>query len=101
MIIPEAFDAYIYLNNPATGILVFDIYGTYYKTISIKGLTSLQMRELEIYYFQNKKLEDYHTKELWTVHVDMPDTSVISARVEKERYYLQFRDSVSVYSFSQ
>ena len=28
----------IYINNPSTGILIFDIYGTYYKTIPVKNL---------------------------------------------------------------
>lgn len=94
------YNGYIYLNNPSTGILVFDIYGTYSKTISIAALTSLQMREFEMYYFQNKKMEDYHTKELWTIDVALPDTNVVSARVEKGKYYLQFKDSVSLYSFA-
>lgn len=58
------------------------------------------MREFEMYYFQNKKMEDYHTKELWTIDVALPDTNVVSARVEKGKYYLQFKDSVSLYSFA-
>ncbi|MBC7863189.1 MAG: hypothetical protein IAF38_09455 [Bacteroidia bacterium] len=94
------YNGYVYLNDPANGILVFDIYGTFYKTISIKGLSAMQFNELEIYYFQNKRMEDYHTKELWTVDLPLPDTSVISARVEKGLYYMQFKDSVSVYSYS-
>ncbi len=52
----------VYLNNPETGILVFDIFGTYIKTIPITGLDQFQVFEDEIVYFENHKLFQYNTK---------------------------------------
>jgi hypothetical protein len=90
-------NGFLYLNNPTTGILVFDIYGTFYKIIPIKNLSGLQVRDLEIYYYDNKQLKDYHTKELWTKDQVLPDTSLLSARFEKGNYFVQYKDSVCVY----
>jgi hypothetical protein len=95
------YNGYVYLNNPSEGILVFDIYGTFYKTIPLKNLNSFQPRDLEIYFFQENKLWDYHTKELWQIDLQLPDTSIISARTEKGIYYLQYKDSVSIYSLTE
>ena len=36
---------WLYVNNPESGILVFDIYGNYYKTIPIKDVHSFQIFE--------------------------------------------------------
>ncbi len=52
----------VYLNNPETGILVFDIFGTYIKTIPLKGLEQFQVFEDEIVYFENQRLYQYNTK---------------------------------------
>jgi hypothetical protein len=93
------YNGFVYLNNPTDGILIFDIYGTYFKTIPIKGLNSLQLRDLEVFYFEKKKLKDYNTKEFWTEEMALPDSSTLSGRFEKGRYYLQFKDSVSVYTY--
>lgn len=94
-------NGYVYLNDPAQGILLFDIYGTYYKTIPLKNLSSLQPRDLEVYFFRDKKMKDYHTKELWEIELTLPDTGIVAARVEKGRYYFQYRDSVAAYSYSE
>ena len=43
----------LYLNNPETGILVFDKFGTYYKTIPVKELDNFQIKNNKIYFTQN------------------------------------------------
>lgn len=91
----------VYLSNPADGILVFDIYGTYYKTIPLKGLSSFQPRDNDIYYHEGKKIKDFHTRELWTAERTFPDTSAFAVRTEKGKYYFQFRDSISIYQFTE
>ena len=45
---------YLFINNPDEGILMFDIYGTYYKTIPISGLKHLTVKSGKIYYFKDK-----------------------------------------------
>ena len=43
-------DNFLYLNDPATGILIFDKYGTYYRTITVEGLKSFQVFNKRIIY---------------------------------------------------
>lgn len=51
----------VYLNDPGKGILVFDQYGTYLKTIPILGLTSFQVKEQFLLYIDaENNIETYH-----------------------------------------
>lgn len=55
-------NGYIYLSDAKNGVLVFDIYGTYYKTISLFGLKSFQASEDRLYYYNDSTLSSYNTK---------------------------------------
>ncbi len=88
------YDGFIYLNNPEEGILVFDIYGTYFKTLTIKGLQHFQVKDKNLIYFSDGILKSYQLKLLTTVEQAFPGVS--DTRVEKENYYLFYKDSVVV-----
>lgn len=87
-------NGYVYLNNPAEGIFVFDIYGTYFKTIPFKGLDHFQVKENQLIYFTNGQLRSYDMKLLTEASIAFSDAS--DARVEKENYFVFFKDSVVV-----
>jgi len=69
----EEFANRIYLNNPESGILVFDIFGTYIKTIPIKGLDRFQVFENSIVYFRENKLNTYNTINHTLSEVELPE----------------------------
>jgi len=50
----------LYLNSPNDGILIFDIYGSYLKTIPLKNLESFQVQYPYIFYTLNKKFYSFH-----------------------------------------
>jgi hypothetical protein len=52
-------DNRLFLNNPATGILVFDIFGTYSKTIPLKSLKEFQVVDNNIIYFQDSAVSTW------------------------------------------
>lgn len=87
-------NGYVYMNNPAEGIFVFDIYGTYFKTIPLKGLDHFQVKENLLIYFTDGELRSYNLKLL--TEANMPFAGMSDARVEKENYYLFCKDSVMV-----
>ena len=62
----------IYLNNPETGILVFDIFGTYIKTIPITGLNRFQIFENGLGYFKNHTLYLYNTQDYSEKEIKLP-----------------------------
>jgi hypothetical protein len=93
-------DNYIYLNNPATGILVFDLYGTYYKTIPVKDLFSFQVIADELLYVSKNKLISFHLKRLEEKEILLPPhDSLVSARIEPKELFLLTTASLNFYSF--
>lgn len=86
-------NSYLYLNCPDIGIYVFDMYGTFNRIISIKGLSAFQVNENVIYYFRDHKFCSYNTKAF--EEKTMPfDESVKNVRIEKDRLFMQYTDSV-------
>lgn len=88
----------VYLNNPSTGILVFDVFGTYYRTIPVRGLRSFQLRGDDLYYFLSSgKLFRYNVKTFEQDSMDTDIGQVLDARVGKERLFVQKSDSLKIY----
>lgn len=93
------YNGYVYLNNPGDGILVFDIYGTYYKTIPVKNLKAFQLRDEEVIYYEQKQLKAYQMKFLNEYTMPVPDTAIVQAKADKGRFYFEYPDSVKVFSY--
>lgn len=55
---------WLYVNDPKNGILVFDIFGAYYKTIPIKNVSEFQVKDKDIVYFSNPHLITFNTVDL-------------------------------------
>lgn len=87
----------VYLNNPLTGILVFDIYGTYYKSIPIKELTVFQVKDESILYYQAPELHSFDVKTLNEEKYLLPDSSAMMARTEKDHLFLLKENSLDIY----
>jgi len=94
------YNNFIYLNDPERGILVFDIYGTYYKTIPLKGLASFQVIGDNLFYFSNNTLNSHHLKTLEASTIDLPDTGIVSVRIEKQKLFLLKEKSLDIYSIN-
>lgn len=90
----------VYVNDPKIGILVFDIFGSYNKTIPLKGLRKFQVYQDQIVYFEEGKLKSYNTFSFESKMITLPDTSdVIQAVIEKERIVLLKKEQVVFYKF--
>jgi hypothetical protein len=94
-------NGYLYLNNPKTGVLVFDLFGTYYKTIPIKNIAAFQIVGDELFYFKEKKGYTFHLKTLADTPYEMPDiadTTVQSIRIENQKLFLLKPGALNIYS---
>jgi hypothetical protein len=91
-------DNKIYLNNPSTGILIFDIYGTYFKTIPIKNLQSFQPIADRIYFTAEKKIKSYNLKTTEEIEFEIPEFDFKNFRLENDVLILQNSKSVQLYS---
>lgn len=90
-------NSYLFINNPENGIYVFDMYGTFNKIISIKHLTSFQVSNNVLFYFQNGKLCSYEEKTFNEKCISYNDTLIKNVRIEKDRITIQYSDSLQVY----
>ncbi len=87
----------VYMNDSVQGILVFDSYGTYYKTIPITGLTSFEVRGDDLFYVKKNKVYSFHLKTIMEDATRAPDTLAGEVRIEKNLLFEKYRDSVRVY----
>jgi hypothetical protein len=87
----------VFLNDPENGIFLFDIYGTYYKTVGIKGLNQFQVNGDKIIYLENKVLKTYNIKTFQEDTIPLPDSTVVSVRIEKQRLFVQNSKGVDIY----
>lgn len=92
-------DNYLYLNDPDTCIFVFDSYGTFYKTIPLKGLGSFQKVQDKLVYFKDGKLFSYHLLTFATEEIALPAGDAISAVIEKDRLFILKKNQLDVYSY--
>jgi hypothetical protein len=91
-------DNKLYLNNPATGILAFDIYGTYYKTYPLKNAGEFQVIGDWIYYKQADRVKAYNIKTTEEVDFEIPSGEFKSFRLEVDALILQTSKGIAVYS---
>lgn len=91
------YNNYLYMNDSAQGILIFDIYGTYFKTIPIKGLTTFEIRGNDLFYTQANRIHAFHLKTIMEDITAMPDSLATNARVEKNMLFESYRDTVRVF----
>lgn len=92
------YDNRVYLNNPKTGIMIFDIYGTYYKTIPVKNSTQFQPIGDWVYYQVNKKVKAYNIKTTEEKEFEMPVQDFKNFRLEMDILMLQTAKSIVLYS---
>lgn len=92
------YDNRVYLNNPRTGILIFDIYGTYYKTIPIKNTKQFQPIGEWVYYLLDKKVKAYNIKTTEEKEFEMPIFDFINFRLEMDILMLQSEKGISLFS---
>jgi len=78
-------DNWVYLNDPQNGILVFDLFGTYAKTIPITGASGLQLRNKSLFYMKEGKAYEYNTRNFTINEISIPHEDFRSIRVEEAR----------------
>lgn len=92
------YDNKVYLNNPATGILIFDIYGTYYKTIPIKGIKQFQPFNGRVFYSTGTDIKAYDLKTTEEVVYETPVNNFKNFRLEMGVLAVQNDSIIQLYT---
>lgn len=88
---------YLYMNNPSTGILVFDVFGTYIKTIPIKNASHFQPTEKGILFNRNGKIYYYDALSFEEVALNISDAEPLSFIVLRNTIFLQTPYGLEIY----
>jgi len=89
----------LYVNNPETGILVFDIFGTYIKTIPIRDIDDFQVFENELIYLKNNVLYVYNTLVFESREIELPYICR-EARIQKNELVLLTDQNILIFKKS-
>ncbi len=86
----------LYLNCPSFGILVFDIYGTFSKTIPLKNLKEFDVVNGNIFYFENNTLKEYQLQTFNTIEKQFTDTLIKTVYWNNSTFYKVYADSLII-----
>lgn len=85
---------YLYLNCPNEGVLVFDIYGTFYKTIPLKNLKEFNVVNGDVFYYDNHSLKQYQAQTFNTIEKQFPDSLISNVIWQNSKIYKVYSDSL-------
>lgn len=83
---------------PERGILVFDIYGSYIKTIPLLDVGEIQIDENIIYYQKEGNYYGYGLIDFQEVKIQLPFDTFEKIRLEKDRLIVLSKNKISIYS---
>lgn len=91
----------VFLADPEAGILVFDRFGNYDKTLPVPGVRKFQVIGEEVLYLRNDSVFAVNRKTLEEHLVVLPshEGAVRDFRFEQQELYLLTTDALSIYSF--
>lgn len=89
----------VFVNDPEKGILLFDLFGNYIKTIDIKQLRQFQVIKDQLVYQQDGQLMVFNLKSLTgrSLNLNMDGTEDALIRIEKDRVYVGMESGLKVF----
>jgi len=98
-------DATIYLNDPDYGILIFDVFGNYLRTLQIQGLLYFQLIQDQLVWLDlSKKLHFYRIRSFQEQEVDLTKFELSIKDLQQVawapgRLCLRYRDRIEWYTW--
>lgn len=89
----------VFVNDSAEGVLVFDVFANYIKTIPIKGQSAVKFLGNEMYYAEKNTLLSYRLNTMEKDTMPLPVGDFKSFSIEKERLYLLNAEGINIYSY--
>jgi hypothetical protein len=91
------------MSNPSSGVLLFDMFGTYLKTMEIKDSSSLenfQVNDDKIILSRGNTLIETNQANLIAKEITYSELKdAIKIRIEQNRLYVLKKDIFEIYSF--
>jgi hypothetical protein len=91
------YNNWVYVNEPENGVLVFDWYGSYTRTIPIKGLNKFVIRADKLFYLTKSKLASYDLKTSQFAEIDLPSPEIIDFTIFEDKLLLITQNELLIY----
>ena len=88
----------VYMVCPKQGVLVFDIYGSYIKTIPLLNVGEIQIEDNIMYYQKEGNYYGYGLIDFEEVKIHLPFDTFEKIRLEKDRLIVLSKNKISIYS---
>jgi hypothetical protein len=90
----------LYLNNPSAGIMIFDLYGTYIKTIPLKNIIIHQIVKDNIILSEGNKIKIFNMKTFNDKIINIPlnISELISLKIVESQIIVATRSSINIYN---
>jgi len=93
------YNNWVYVCDSTAGVLVFDIYGTYFKTIPVKGLIELQFDNNIMWFFDKGKLDGINLQTLQQEKKELPRAGANLILVQGSKIYYKDSDQTICYLY--
>ncbi len=88
---------WLYVKNEGTGIMVFDIYGTYYKTLPLKGGKKFSIYQNVLFYADKSKLVAYQLKTAEMAEMELPVQQIADFSVHANQLLVSTGKEIKLY----
>lgn len=97
------YDNRVYLNVSDIGILVFDIFGNYIKTIEVLGLDYFQLYENQLFYVEDESLQSYHLASFFKQKIKLPilEPNLQQLFISQELLYINYQQKTNIYQLKK
>lgn len=89
----------LYLCDSIQGILIFDVFGTYIKSIPLFQLKDFQVENNIIYFIDSKGFGSFNLDLVLKKEIEMPDPEVQQIRLQKNRVFLRLVNKIKIYEY--
>jgi hypothetical protein len=90
---------YLFVNNHNQQLLIFDRFGTFYKSISCQNIKDFHYEAPLLYIFSSSTMRVFNMKTLEEKSYSLPVTNLISAGLHRDRIFLLGPEGISVCRF--
>jgi hypothetical protein len=92
----------VYINDPTNGVLVFDIFANYKRTLNIKSASDFKIIKDDIFFESKGALVKYNIIKMQQQEIYMPQIqpSIIDMSIEKDFLFLMSEKEVCVYNYT-
>ena len=94
-------DNWLYVNDPDLGILVFDTYGQYTKTIDVNGLLDFQVLDEQLIHRKGSDLHVFHLRSLNTKVLELPENikEEHQISIQREHLFVKKEKEIVIYKY--